>query len=197
MKPIVIAVLLAFSLLMTISCKKQSGKNAVDITGTWSFVSMNVNGTTTTESLLGSETDKSVMVTRYTTDNNTGSITFDGSRMTCSNLSYSVISTSESYLYLNDILTDSFAYSFNFISPVINESVTYQTAAADSIYFGQGSVFMNGVTKSTTPAGARINLSGNVLTLTQSVNEDSTAVTAGVTVNTSIRTTEIIQLQRQ
>jgi hypothetical protein len=58
--------------------------------GTWKLLSMRGITNQTIEITDGVDVEKSVTVSDYTTDNNTGTIKFDGSTMTGTNIGYSV-----------------------------------------------------------------------------------------------------------
>jgi len=143
------------------------------------------------------ETDKTVTQTNYTTENNTGTVTIDASTMTTSNLAYSVNTTANSYFYTNDVLTDSLGVPFNFDAPASSGNMSYHFVGSDSIYFDQGTVFMNGVTQNTAPSGCRVKLQGDMLYLTQTIHQVVQQEVSGVTITSDESGTITINLKRQ
>lgn len=181
-----------------VSCSKESsGPSTNNITGTWTFVSMDVNTSTIQEYNDGSGTNRSVSSSNYTTENNTGTVVIDASTMSSNNLSYSVNTTMKSDLYYNGVLQTSNTIPFTFTAPVSSGSSTYRTINADSVYFESGSIFMNDASQQTIPTGARLNMEGNTLYMTTSIAQTSTEVIFGISMKTDINITTRVKLQRQ
>ena len=194
--------LVSSTILITVlflSCQKNSGSPSSTnaIIGTWNFVSMNATTNAILESTQGAQTQKTITTSSYTTQNNTGTVIIDASTMKTNNLSYSVNTTAKSYVYQNDVLTDSLESPFSFTAPVSSSGVTYKYVSSDSIYFNNGTLFMNGVTQGTTPGGARIKSEGDMLYITQYVHETADHSVTGVTVTSDNSGTLVIALKRQ
>jgi len=185
--------------LFLFSCNKDSDtpSSTDDIKGTWAFVSMDANTTSIAESSQGAQTQKIVTNSSYTTQNNAGTVTIDASTMKTNNLSYSVNTTAKSYIYQNNVLTDSLETPLNFTAPSSSGGVMYKYVSSDSIYFDGGTLFMNGVTQNTTPGGARIKLNGDTLYMTQYVHEVTDHSVSDVIVKSDNASTLVIKLKRQ
>ena len=101
-----------------VSCQKESSEpQTTDITGTWNFVSMDVNTTTTMEVQDGSDEMKSITTAAYTTENNSGTITFDAANMSYNDLTYAVNTTLQIKMYRNGGLFSSDNLPFTFTMP--------------------------------------------------------------------------------
>ena len=181
-----------------ISCKKDSDSpSATAINGTWTFISMTANTSSTVEATEGSETDKTITKSNYTTEDNSGTITFDASTMTTDKVSYSVNTIAKGYTYLNNVFVDSMEAPFNFVMPPSSSTITYKMVGTDSIYFDQGSVFMSGATQSTAPGGGKIKMEGDILYLTQSGRQTIVQNVPGMTIKTDEGGTVVIKLKKQ
>jgi hypothetical protein len=180
------------------SCQKESDTPSVTaINGTWSFISMDATTNAIAETTQGSETDKTITQSNYTTENNSGTVTIEASTMTTNNLSYSVNAIAKAYTYQNNVLIDSLEAPFNFTAPPSSSSISYRFVGSDSIYFDQGSVFMNGATQASTPGGAKIKVEGDILYLTQSAHQIITKNVSGVAIKTDENVTIVIKLKKQ
>jgi len=188
-----------FSMLFFVSCQKSadSPSSPADIKGTWTLVSISATTNATSEVTQSGETNKSVTTSSYTTENNTGTITIDASTMTSNNISYTVNTTAKAYMYQNNILIDSLEVPFDFTAPPSSGSINYRFVTSDSIYSDQGSLFMNGVTQTTIPSGARIKLENDILYLTQTVHQVIEQNNSGITVKTDENGIAVIKLKRQ
>jgi uncharacterized membrane protein len=184
--------------LFLLSCNKDSDTpTTIDIKGNWTFISMDANTTAIVESSQGAQTQKTITYSSYTTQNNTGTITTDASTMKANHLSYSVNTTAKSYVYQNNVLTDSLETPFGFAAPPSSSGVPYKYVSSDSIYFEGGTLFMNGVTQNITPGGAKLKLNGDTLYMTQYVHEAIDHSVSGVTVKSDNSSTSVIKLKRQ
>ena len=195
------SILVASTVLVSaffVSCKKESNQpGATNITGTWSFVSMDVSSTTSQEYTDEFGTSKTISTSDYTTEDNTGTITIDAAKMTSANLSYSIHDNVHAEFYQDGVSTGSFDAPFDYNSPASNGSATYKVISADSIYFDGGSLFMNGVTTDVTPSGAKLNLQGDILYMTQYVNQTKTQVVSGLPITSVLDAKVIAKLQKQ
>jgi hypothetical protein len=198
MKKIFFASLGIFTAIFFFSCQKSADSpSSANITGTWTFVSMDATTSSSASTTQGGETDETVTQTNYTTENNTGTVTIDGSTMTTNNVAYSVNTTARSYYYINNVLSDSIDVPFNFDAPASSGSMAYHFVGSDSIYFDQGTVFMNGVTQNTLPSGCTVKLQGDMLYLTQTVHQVVQQEVSGVTVSVDESGTITINLKKQ
>ncbi len=182
-----------------VSCHKDTDQPAStnDITGTWKFISIKAKTTNTQEVSDGPDVLKTITSSEYTTEKNSGTLTFDGSKMSTNNLSYSINTISKSSIYENGTLTDTFSLPVQFTAPASSGSATYKKIGADSIYVESGSVLNSGVTPNTQGGGAKLKLENDKLYLIQSGVQSTTETDQGATATSTLQGTFTITLQRQ
>jgi hypothetical protein len=182
-----------------VSCKKESSQPGVsaDIQGTWSFQSMDVTSSSTQEYTESGIATKTVTTSNYTTSDNAGTIVIDGSNMTSNNISYSVSTIAQASIYANGELITTSDVPFNFTAPVSSGSASYTSVSADSIHFNGGSLFMSGVATDVAPSGAKFDLQGDILSMTQYVNQTVTQEVYGVPVTATTYAKVIAKLKKQ
>jgi len=182
------------AIIILSSCKKDNDTSTTAIQGTYKlkYLTAKTNSTVT-----GSDGEKSVTTSDYTTINNQGTLVFDQSNLTYTGLSYSIDTEAKYYLYQDNALLDSSSYPFQVTLPSTGAVGTYKLIGADSIYFPQGSVTGGASSGQTLASGGRYSFNGNLLTITQHVSKDSTFEDSGVTfnVNESGLTSIIIEKQ--
>lgn len=179
MKKHLIGTLAVIALLA--SCKKdKTDNNTAGIEGTYKlkYISAKTNST-----LTGSFGDKVVTLADYTTENNQGTVVFDGSTISATGLAYSVNSSSTYYLYDGPDLIDSASFPLILSLPATSSTAPYQLIGSDSIYFPQGSATSpaTGGATTTVASGGRYSWNGNELTIKQNVSRDSTFQDSGET----------------
>jgi hypothetical protein len=182
-----------------VSCKKDGDKPAAtaELTGSWNFISLDVQGTSTEEFNDGSADQKTVTTSIYTTENNTGNLFIDASSMSSNNISYSINTTSSSDYYVNGMFIKSFEVPFSFSAPPSNGSCTYKIINADSIYFENGNVFLSGVSQATIPCGAKLKREGNTLFMTVNLSQSDIQVISGINIQNTVTAVTRIKLQKQ
>jgi major membrane immunogen (membrane-anchored lipoprotein) len=166
------------AIIMLGSCKKDNTTSTTAIQGTYKlkYLTAKTNSTVT-----GSDGEKTVTTSDYTTINNQGTLVFDQSNLTYTGLTYSIDTQAKYYLYQDNELLDSSSYPFNVTLPSTSAVATYQLVGADSIYFPQGSVSGGAGSGQTLASGGRYSFNGNLLTITQHVSKDTTFEDSGVT----------------
>ena len=180
MKKYLIYSLLA-SMAIFYSCKKENSNTNTAIQGTYKlkYLTSNTNNTIT-----GSDGEKSVTTSDYTTIDNLGTITFDGTRVTTVGVSYTINAVAKGYMYQDNQLLDSSSYPFNFTIPPFSSMASYQLVGTDSIYFPQ-STLTTGLGGSGTiqsgASGGRYTINGALLTIKQTALKDSTFMASGIT----------------
>lgn len=182
------------------SCQKgldEPTASVSDIAGKWKFISLEAQTNNTQQVSEGGSVLKTVTSSAYTTENNSGYITIDGTKMTSNNISYSINAISKSFIYQDGTLTDTVSLPVQFTAPASSASATYQRIGADSISFQTGSVFMEGATQSTRAGGARIKMEHDRLYLMQSVTESTTDTDQGAISSQTVQGKMVITLQRQ
>jgi hypothetical protein len=167
--------------------------------GTWKLLSMRGITNQTIEITDGVDVEKSVTVSDYTTDNNTGTIKFDGSTMTGTNIGYSVDFIATAYFYTNGTLEDSLEVPFTGTIPATNSTATYKKVGADSIYVEAGvftSVSSGGSTQSS-GGGYKLKFDGDKMTMTGAVDQSKVELNMGLTQRTTTHAVQIVTLQKQ
>jgi len=193
--------ILAFTTMMMsvffMSCKKESSQPSNgDIIGTWNFASMEADGTVSQEYTDGFGTTKTINTYDFVTEDNKGTVTFDGSTITSSNLSYSVDYVVSAKTYQDGVLIGSATLPVNTSYPASSSTATYKMVGTDSIYFEGGSMFMGGVTTEIIPSGAKLAFEGNTLYMTQFVNQTKIQNIFGLPVTTATNLKVIVKLQK-
>lgn len=193
---ILIAIILSVAL---ISCSKEndSATFGVDITGNYKYISLQAKTNSTVQSVSGSDMNKTVTTSEYTTQNNTGTITIDAGKFTSSNLAYSVNATANSTLYENGVVSGTYSMPFQFTLPSSNGTATYRRISADSIYFESGSILIGGSANASLPGGAKIKIENGNLTLYTTTVQSSTTSNQGETVTSVANVVSVITLQKQ
>ena len=163
------------------SCKKENSNTNPALQGNYKlkYFTSNTNSTIT-----GSDGEKSVTTSDYTTINNLGTIAFDGSNLTTVGVTYTINAVAKGYIYQDNLLLDSSSFPFNFTVPPFSSVASYQLAGTDSIYFPQGAL-TTGLGGSGNiqygASGGRYTLNGALLTITQTALKDSSFIASGVT----------------
>ncbi|MEP6682773.1 MAG: hypothetical protein ABJA35_05910 [Parafilimonas sp.] len=150
--------------------------------GSWNFTSVSANTQNSVEFTIDGETDKSLSVTNYTSQNNSGTLVIDDSMFQMNNYTYTIDTSIETYTYINDILSDSINVPFTYYVPATNSSAKYHLIGTDSVYFPEGG-FISSSSDSTAfkPYGLKFSITGNILKFTQNIHVDTTVVQSGIT----------------
>jgi hypothetical protein len=167
--------------------------------GTWNIV--NMRGITNSTITLNDGVDevKTVTISDYTTQNNGGTIKFDGSTMTGTGITYSVDDIATAYFYTNGVLEDSLDAPFAASIPPTDSKASYKKIGSDSIYVQSGvftSVGSGGTTQSSA-GGYKLKFDGDKMTMTAAVNQTKVELNMGITQRTISQAVQIITLQKQ
>jgi hypothetical protein len=166
--------MLSSVMIILASCKKDDTKaSSTDIQGTYKFKSISAK---TNSTVTGTDGEKEITTTDYTSINNAGTVVIDASNFTSTGFSYEVNSTTTASFYQNNQFVDSISEPFNVVIPPTNSTASYKLIGSDSIYFQNGSL-ASGIGGN----GGRYTLSGNMLTIKQNGSKDSTFQLSGVT----------------
>ena len=176
-----------FCIIIFAGCQKEinfdtdSGTTATanSIAGIWKFISLEGNTQATTE-YTDNDTDyKSITSSNYLTKNNTGTITFNSdSTYVGTDLSYNLSFTANGYIYKNGVLADSTSLPIQYPYDSSGGAGKYVLIGSDSIYFSEGFISSQALgTTSATPSGGKYSLSGNTLSITQTVYNKTTTGT--------------------
>lgn len=168
-----------------------------NITGTWNFISLKAHTETTLEYIDAGTDYKTISTSDYISTDNTGTITFDSAAFNSAGIGYNVSSIVNSYSYTNNVLVDSSQMPFTITLANSNSTGNYELIGSDSIYFPEGSFVSSSGTTTTEPSGGKINISGNMLTITQMVYKDTALINGGVPYQSIEAVTAITQLQKK
>ena len=153
--------------------------NTSDIVGDYDFVGLSAHTqSTVTVSELGQEI-KTVTVSDYVSQNNTGTVKITSNQFISSGLGYSIDTTMNEMTYQDNVLVDNSDFPFVVTVPASNSTSPYSRVAADSISV-TGALGVapdpSGSTP-TGPVGVKVSWSGDTLLLhvntsfTQSVTQ--------------------------
>ena len=183
------------TILCCYSCKKDD-KPSGAITGNWKFVSIHAETQSTAQYNDGTEDVKSVTISDYTSENNTGTVSFNGNTANSTGIGYDVTSTAKSYDYYNNVLSDSSEFPFTVNIPPSNSTATYQIIGQDSIVFSNGALGAQ-TTAGASASGGRFSIDGNILTLKSNIVQDTTMNLGGLIVTDHEFAAATLTLQRQ
>ena len=201
-KNLLLLSVISFSLLLA-SCQKEVQDTDLppvttssDILGNWTLVSMNVKTEAINEVTAGSDVQKTVTTSDYTTENNAGTVNITATTFNSINFSYSVNTTAKAALYENNVLIDTFLLPVQASVPATSGSAAYTRVNADSIYFQSGSIFAAEAAQRTLPAGASIRLDQDKMYMTQHAEQETTETVQGETVRSIVRALVVVTLKR-
>jgi hypothetical protein len=211
MKKINLILAFVLSSLVFVSCQKElssedggngggtggGGTGSGSIIGNWKLLEFEVKTNSTVITGSGATQEKLVTTSHYITKNNTGIVNFDGSKMTQTNLSYSVDTIAKTYYYVGGALIDQMEAPFQFTLPPYNSTGTYRQIGSDSLYFEGGSGFVSGSTVQGPPGGMKFRIEGNKLYITTKASITESQVVQGFTVTTTNSVEGETRLQRQ
>lgn len=165
--------------------------------GSWNFTSVSANTQNSVEFTIDGENDKSLSVTNYTSQNNSGTLVIDDSMFRLNNFTYVIDTSIKTYNYISDTLVDSVNVPFTYYVPASNLSAKYQLIGSDSVYFPEGGFVLPGDDSTTSkPYGLKFIITGNTLKFTQNLGIDSTVVELGVTQHVTTTGTGTLSFQK-
>ena len=199
MKQITSTLTACILLIAMISCSKEESRTTAqgDITGTYKFVSLQAKTSSTAQTMSGSDIIKTVAISDYTTQNNTGTVIIDANKMISTNLAYSINSTVFGTLYENGVVTDTFSSPFQVTLPATSGASPYKKIGADSLYFASGSSLTGAAAAATLPGGAKIKFENGKLMLYGNFAQSTTTTNQGATVTTVATAAIVTTLQKQ
>jgi hypothetical protein len=194
-------------MIVMVSCSKEKSVDSLDAkgsggkteVGTWKVFSMRGITSETIEYNDGFDDIKTVTTSDYTTDNNGGTIKFDGSTMTGTGITYSVDDIAKAYFYTNGTLEDSLEFPFAATIPPTNSKASYKKIGTDSIYV-QAGVFSSVTSAGTSPSNAggyKLAFDGDKMTMSAVADQSKVESNMGVSQRTTIHAVQIITLQKQ
>lgn len=156
-----------------VSCQKEKSIDTLgqsgSSTGNWKFLYLQASTSTTIDEKDPTGETRSITLSDYTTDNNTGTVNFSGTKMSYTGLSYTIDGVAQSLISINGGPYDTTEIPFTASLPATSGEATYKKISSDSLYFTSGSVTSVGTggTVSSQPAGYKLNFFGDTMTMTQ------------------------------
>ena len=191
--------------VLLISCRKETsneggtspgGGTPTDTTGTggdtsntgntevgnWKFISIHATVLQTTEYTQDSNAVKAVTSSDYTTENNSGTISFTGSTMTSNAVAFSINTNAKTYIYVNGTLADSLNFPLTSSIPPQSTSADYTKPGADSLYFQTGGLIDigSGGALPSIPTGYKLQFNGSTMTMTTVYDDVSNETNQGI-----------------
>ncbi|WP_205514687.1 hypothetical protein [Longitalea arenae] len=168
--------------------------------GTWKFMSVQATGSQTAEFSEAGVPVKAVTATNFTSEKNSGTITFDSAKMTATNVSLTVITTAKTLIYMAGLLYDSLQVPINETVSPQSATSSYRKIGADSLHFQDGA-FLDALTGGllpNVPTGCKVAFEGtNIMKLTIVFDTVTTQDYQGIPAKLTIRTVLVATLQKQ
>lgn len=168
-------------------------------TGIWKFASMHVITSETAEFSMLGVASKVVTTSDYITDNNSGTVKFDGTNMFTTDVAFSVNTTAKMVMYANGVQSASQDMPFSATMPPNSATAAYKKIGTDSLYFQSG--VMTGLSSNgsveTKPAGYKLKWDGDKMYMTLNYSEITTEdIGNGVMAKTTTKVTSVTTLQK-
>jgi|GEM_PF-673669 len=209
--PLLIAVV-----VMSISCQKETSKEGggggapTDTTGNsggdtsntergnWKFVSFHVTILQTNEYTQDTNEIKTITTTEYTTENNSGTISFNGSTMTTNAVTFSINTTANTLVYVDDVFADSLNFPITTTLTPQTTSADYKKIGADSLYFQSGGLIDIGTgwALPPIPLGYKLQLNGTTMTITTVYDNVTNQTTQGIPEKVTTHAVLVATLQK-
>jgi hypothetical protein len=155
------------------------------IIGNWKFIEFKAKTKSTgiaNDPFLGNI--KTITISDYTTVDNAGTLNIEASKLTATDLTYSVNSIAKVYMYEDNVLVDSVDFPFQTTMPPSTSTSTYKRVGTDSLYLNSG-LFTNsstGANTQTLGGGVKLKFDGNKMIWTSVYKNNSVQNINGVSV---------------
>jgi hypothetical protein len=199
--------------LFTVGCQKELSVDSLNggpgggsgggggnsaLIGTWKFLELSAKTEADVRVSDGVDTERALTRSEYTTKNNKGTVSFDGSKMISSGVGYDIDATAMTYLFSNGVLIDSLDFPFTFSIPSSSGETKYKVIGSDSLYFESGFFTVPGTNPQASQAsGAKYKIEGNIMTMTTASSNSVTQTQQGITTTQNNKITGVIKLQKQ
>lgn len=212
MRRITPLLLISSLLLSLIACQKEESIDTLGITpggssgggstsgtevGTWKYLYTKQVYSQTVEADAGTGVVKSVSSADFTTINNSGTIKFDGSTATVTDLATSVDAIMNVSSYFGGALLSSQDVPITGSLPASSYTAAYKKIGTDSLYFDNGFIDINSGSGASSGTGYKLKWDGDKMTLTDVFDESTTEVVSGVSAKMVEHTVTVITLQKQ
>jgi hypothetical protein len=177
--------------LFVVSCQKEgsfevanNNNNGNALVGTWKFTSLRAITKVDISASDGTDSERIVSTSDYTTTNNKGTIKFNASDFKGEGIAYDVETDVKAVFYINGVIEDSLEIPFAFSLPPTSSVGNYKIVGADSVYFSGGFVAVGLDSMESKPIGYKFTISGNKLTMKSKYANAFTENDMGVLINT-------------
>jgi len=167
-----------------------SGNNTNNIVGDYDFVGMLAHTVSTVRVNQAGQDVKTVTVSDYNTENNTGTVKITANQMISTGVGYSIDTMMNAKTYVNGLLLDDSDFPFQVTMPATSSSSTYVRNSSDSITVTGPLGFPDPSGNTPTgSAGSKLSWHGDTLfmkvstTFTQTINQGGIPATFTGTVN--------------
>jgi hypothetical protein len=173
--------------------------NVTTEVGTWKFISVQATGSQNAEFSQAGIPLKAVTSTSFTTQNNSGAVTFDNSKMTAAGITFSVHANPTTYVYAGSLLLDSLPTPLDQMIPPQTATSDYKKIGTDSLNFTNGGFLdvLTGGLLPNAPTGCKVSFNGNIMKMTivydTVTNQDFQGIPAKVTIHMVL----VVTLQKQ
>jgi hypothetical protein len=168
--------------------------------GTWNFVGMHTTSSQAVEYKIGSDAIKEVSTSDYITENNTGTLKFDGTNCTITGIGYSLNTNATYTEYTNGAIDTTFQYPMTVTVPATNGSAQYKKIGSDSLYFQSGAISTvgSGGTVQSTASGYKLRYFGaDSMTMTYAYDDVELTVVTGISTKTTTHAGIVLSLKKQ
>jgi hypothetical protein len=207
--------LVAAWVFVLVACSKEKsnetgitpgGTNPTDTTqgstntevGTWKFISVQGTGNQSAEfSQLGVAL-KAVSNSNFTSQDNGGTVTFDNSKMTATDITLSVHTNPTAYLYQGTTKIDSFPLPLDQTVSPRSATSDYTKIGTDSLNFANGGFLdlLTGGLLPNPPTGCKVAFNGNTMKMTIVYDAVTTQDYQGVPATVTIHQVLVVTLQK-
>jgi hypothetical protein len=190
---------LIISVIFIYSCHKSNNGagNSGQLTGNYKFLYISAVTQSTEVYIEGTQTQKIVVKSSYTTIDNTGTVKITADSITTMGIGYSTSFRATEYVYFNDQLYDTSSFPSTASVPSSSATTKYDVIGQDSIYFEGGYPVPDatGNPGIAPPSGGRFSFNGDTLFIVSSFQDTiSTAGSSAVSASASgVATTALLK----
>jgi hypothetical protein len=167
--------------------------------GTWKFISVQGTGSQTAEFTQAGVAVKAVSSSNFTSQDNGGTVTFDNSKMTATNITLSVHTNATTDVYQGTTIINSFQTPLDQTVPPQSSTSDYTKIGTDSLHFANGGFLdvLTGGLLPNAPSGCKVAFSGNTMKMTIVYDTVTTQDYQGVPAKMTIHMVLVVTLQKQ
>lgn len=162
------------------------GTGSGKLDGTYEFVSVYLKGRTDASMSFMGETSRTISDVEYTSLDNTGTVVISGNKITSTNFSYKINALIKAVSYTNGVLDEDseIEMPFSFSMPSSNSTGTFSYIGADSVYMENGfmQIPSTGQEIPSTPNASKYEIKNGELIFSSTINQSSSEVMQGVTI---------------